>query len=31
VANQITSQSKALSQSEIGNGLRQALDNGIEH
>lgn len=31
VANQITNQSKELSQTEIGNGLRQALNNGIQN
>lgn len=31
VANQIASQSKELSQTEIGNGLRQALNNGIQN
>lgn len=31
VANQITSQGAGLSQEQIGNGLRQALDNGIQH
>ena len=31
VANQITNQGAVLSQEQIGNGLRQALNNGIEH
>jgi hypothetical protein len=31
VANQITNQGAVLSQEQIGNGLRQALDNGINH
>ena len=31
VANQITNQGAVLSQEQIGNGLRQALDNGIKH
>ena len=31
VANQITNQGVVLSQEQIGNGLRQALDNGIKH
>lgn len=31
VANQITSKGTGLSQEQIGNGLRQALDNGIQH
>ncbi len=31
VANHITSQGAVLSQEQIGNGLRQALDNGIQN
>jgi hypothetical protein len=31
VANQIASTGAGLSQEQIGNGLRQALDNGIQH
>jgi hypothetical protein len=31
VANQITNQGAVLSQEQMGNGLRQALNNGIEH